>query len=90
MIAILSPAREGGSSRADSRAVRQQPRERAGLPRLCLDGGPAPEGTPEGEDEVLVITRWRSWEAFDAGVGSEEFCTPSALAVSRLTVTAVQ
>src|SRR5918994_6665118 len=31
------------------------------------------EGAPEGEDEVLVITRWRSREDFDAWVGSEEF-----------------
>ena len=49
------------------------------------------EGIPEGEDEVLlVITRWRSREAFDAWVGSEEFCIPSALAVPRLTVTAMK
>ncbi len=27
----------------------------------------------ESEDEVLVITRWRDQEAFDAWVGSEEF-----------------
>ncbi len=27
----------------------------------------------EGEDEVLVVTRWRDREAFDAWVGSEEF-----------------
>lgn len=27
----------------------------------------------EGGDEVLVITRWRDREAFDAWVGSEEF-----------------
>jgi heme oxygenase (staphylobilin-producing) len=27
----------------------------------------------EGEDEVLVITRWQSQEAFDAWVGSDEF-----------------
>ena len=42
------------------------------------------------EDEVLVATRWRDRAAFDAWVGSEEFCTPSALAVPRLTVTAVR
>jgi heme-degrading monooxygenase HmoA len=30
------------------------------------------EGT-EGADEVLVITRWQSREAFDAWVGSEGF-----------------
>ena len=47
------------------------------------------EGT-EGPDEVLVITRWHSRDAFDAWVGSEEFCTPSALVAPRLTVTAVQ
>jgi heme-degrading monooxygenase HmoA len=27
----------------------------------------------EGEDEVLVITRWQSRDAFDAWVASEEF-----------------
>ncbi len=27
----------------------------------------------EGEDEVLVVTRWRDREAFDEWVGSEEF-----------------
>jgi heme-degrading monooxygenase HmoA len=27
----------------------------------------------EGADEVLVITRWQSRDAFDAWVGSEEF-----------------
>ena len=41
------------------------------------------------EDEVLVVTRWRDQAAFDAWVGSEELCTTSALAVPRLTVTAV-
>ena len=44
----------------------------------------------EGVDEVLVITRWQSRDAFDAWVGSEEFCTPSVLAVPCLTVTAVR
>ena len=38
----------------------------------------------EGEDEVLVITRWRDKDAFNSWVYSEEFCTPSALAVLRL------
>ena len=47
------------------------------------------EGT-EGADEVLVITRWQSRDAFDAWVGSEEFCTPSALPVPRLTVTTIK
>ena len=42
------------------------------------------------EDEVLVLTRWQDRESFDAWVGSEEFRTPSALAVPRLTVTAVR
>lgn len=43
----------------------------------------------QGEDEVLVITRWQNKEAFDAWVASDESCTPSALEVPRLTVTAV-
>ena len=41
-------------------------------------------------DEVLVLTRWRDKNAFDSWVHSEEFCTPSALAAPRLTVTAVK
>jgi heme oxygenase (staphylobilin-producing) len=41
------------------------------------------------EDEVLVVTRWRDRAAFDAWVASEEFCTPSALAAPRLTITTV-
>jgi heme-degrading monooxygenase HmoA len=41
------------------------------------------------EDEVLVVTRWRDRAAFDAWVGSEESCTPSATVVPRLTITAV-
>ena len=44
----------------------------------------------EGADEVLVITRWQSRDAFDAWVGSEEFRLPSAPAVPRLTVTVVK
>jgi heme-degrading monooxygenase HmoA len=44
----------------------------------------------EREDEVLVITRWQDREAFGLWVHSEEFCTPSALAVPRLMVTAVK
>ena len=44
----------------------------------------------EGADEVLVIPRWQSRDVFDAWVGSEEFCTPSALAAPRITVTAVR
>ncbi len=47
------------------------------------------EGTG-GADEGLVITRWQSRDAFDAWVGSEEFCISSALAVPRLTVIAVK
>lgn len=43
----------------------------------------------ESEDEVLVITRWRDREAFDAWVASEEFCTPSAR-VPTLTLTTVK
>jgi hypothetical protein len=39
---------------------------------------------------VLVLTRWQSRDAFDAWVGSEEFCIPSTTAVPRLTVTAVK
>jgi heme-degrading monooxygenase HmoA len=42
------------------------------------------------EDEVMVITRWRDKDVFDSWVHSEEFCTPSALAAPRLTVTVVK
>ena len=41
-------------------------------------------------DKVLVVIRWRDRADFHAWVQSEEFCTPSALAVPRLTVTAVR
>ena len=41
------------------------------------------------EDEVLVVTRWQDRAAFDAWVGSEEFCMPSALPVPRLAVSAI-
>jgi len=42
----------------------------------------------EESDEVLVITRWRDREAFDAWVGSEEFGTPDTQ-VPTLTLTTV-
>ncbi len=41
-------------------------------------------------DKVLVVTRWRDRADFDVWVQGKEFCTPSALAVPRLTVTAVR
>ena len=44
----------------------------------------------EAGDEVLVITRWRDREAFDAWVHSEELNLPSALEVPRLTVTTLR
>jgi heme-degrading monooxygenase HmoA len=45
------------------------------------------EGTEEA-DEVLVVTSWRVKAAFNSWVASEEeFCTLSALAAPRLTVT---
>jgi len=43
----------------------------------------------EAGDEVLVITRWRDREAFDAWMHSEEYCTPSAQ-VPTLTLTTVR
>ena len=43
----------------------------------------------EGADEVLVVTRWQSREAFEAWVGSEKFCTPTAT-VPHFTVTSVK
>jgi heme-degrading monooxygenase HmoA len=41
----------------------------------------------EAGDEVLVVTRWRDREAFDAWVHSEESSLPSAHLVPTLTVT---
>ncbi len=45
----------------------------------------------EAGDEVLVVTRWRDREAFDAWVHSEESSPPSAPAspVPTLTLTAI-
>jgi heme-degrading monooxygenase HmoA len=43
----------------------------------------------EAGDEVLVITRWRDREAFDAWVHSEELSSPDAQ-VPRLTLTTVK
>ena len=89
MIAAFNrrPVRDGAAGQiVESFANR---RERAGFPGLRLDGSSEFRGA-EGADEVLVITRWQSWDAFDAWVGSEEFCIPSTPAVPRLTVTAVK
>ena len=41
----------------------------------------------EGDDEVLVVTRWHSRASFDSWVRSEELSPPSALPVPRLTLT---
>ncbi len=43
----------------------------------------------EAGDEVLVVTRWRDREAFDAWVHSEELSTRPALSVPKLTPTAI-
>ena len=43
----------------------------------------------EGDDEVLVVTRWQSRASFDSRVRSEEFSLPPALPVPRLTLTVV-
>ena len=43
----------------------------------------------EAGDEVLVVTRWRDREAFDAWVHSEELSTRPAPSVPRLTLTAI-
>jgi heme oxygenase (staphylobilin-producing) len=42
------------------------------------------------EGEVLVVTHWQDKGSFDAWVGIEECCTPSALAAPRITVPAVR
>ena len=44
----------------------------------------------DAEDEVLVVTRWQDKGSFDAWVGIEECCTPSALAAPQITVPAVR
>jgi heme-degrading monooxygenase HmoA len=43
------------------------------------------------EDEVLVVTRWRDRQSFDAWVGSEEYSPRPAHTppVPRLTLTAI-
>ncbi len=41
----------------------------------------------EGDDEVLVVTRWQNRASFEAWVRSEELRLPSALPVPRLTLT---
>ena len=91
MIAIFNrlPVKEGAAGQIVERFANSRGNVQ-GFPGFVSMELLRSEGTPEGEDEVLVITRWRSWEAFDAWVGSEEFCTPSALEVPRLTVTAVK
>jgi len=43
----------------------------------------------DSEDEVLVITRWRGRESFEAWGHSEEFRSPPA-PVARLTVTSIR
>ncbi len=43
----------------------------------------------EAGGEVLVVTRWRDREAFDAWVHSEELSTRPALSVPSLTLTAI-
>ncbi len=43
----------------------------------------------EGDDEVLVVTRWRSRASFDSWARSEEFRLPSA-PVPTLTLTTVK
>jgi heme-degrading monooxygenase HmoA len=91
MIAIFNrlPVKEGAAGQIVERFANSRGNVQ-GFPGFVSMEVLRSEGTPEGEDEVLVITRWRSREAFDAWVGSEEFCIPSALAVPRLTVTAVK
>jgi len=43
----------------------------------------------DAEDEILVVTRWQDKGSFDAWVGSEECCTPSALAAPAIVGVAV-
>ena len=90
MIAVFNrlPVKEGAAGQIVERFANSRGHVQ-GFPGFVSMYVLSSEGT-EGVDEVLVITRWQSRDAFDAWVGSDEFCTPSALAVPRLAVTAVK
>ena len=87
MIAIFNslPVKEGAADRVVER-FRESRGNVQGFPGfISMEVLRADAG-----DEVLVVTRWRDREAFDAWVRSEELSSPSALAsVPRLTLTAI-
>ena len=88
MIAIFNslPVKEGAADRVVER-FRESRGNVQGFPGfISMEVLRADAG-----DEVLVVTRWRDREAFDAWVRSEEeSSSPSALAsVPRLALTAI-
>ena len=74
MIAVINrlPVKEGAADQVVERFANSRGNVQ-GFPGFVSMEVLRSERTPEGEDEVLVITRWRSREAFDTWVGSEEF-----------------
>ena len=58
MITIFNRLSEGGGGRADSRAVREQLGERAGVPGLRLDGGPALRLYPAAEKQLRIMEEY--------------------------------
>lgn len=73
MIAVINrlPVREGAADQVVERFANSQGYVQD-FPGFVSMEVLSSEGT-EGTDEVLVVTRWQSRDAFDSWVGSEEF-----------------
>jgi heme-degrading monooxygenase HmoA len=73
MIAVFNrlPVKEGAAGQIVERFANSRGHVQ-GFPGFVSMEVLSSEGTEEA-DEVLVITRWQSRDAFDAWVGSEEF-----------------
>ncbi len=73
MIAVFNhlPVKEGAAAQVVERFANSRGHVQ-GFPGFVSMEVLSTEGTG-GEDEVLVVTRWQSRDAFDAWVGSEEF-----------------
>jgi heme-degrading monooxygenase HmoA len=87
MIAVINrlPVKEGAANQATDRFANSRRNVQGSPVFLSIE-----VLRSEGEDEVLVTTRWRDKTAFDSWIHSEEFCLPSTLTAPRLTVTAVK
>src|SRR5215212_2897432 len=71
-----SSAGERGSVRTDSRAVREQPGERAGVPGLRLDGSPEFRSGGRGAGDYALARQGKTRQdkdAFDSRVHSDAF-----------------